>query len=127
MACPVSDRPQEEAGRVLRDLKTLARFIVIYCHGNHEGAERCPVVLPGFDVQEIAGQPVELCRECRKLLQHALIKRSHCPMSPKPMCKHCPKHCYAPHYRDQIRDVMKYAGPKLVMRGRLDYLIHLFF
>jgi hypothetical protein len=46
-------------------------------------------------------------------------------MNPKPMCKHCPSHCYAPMYRAQIRRVMKYAGIKLLMRGRVDYLLHL--
>jgi len=41
------------------------------------------------------------------------------------MCKHCPEHCYAPRYRAQIREVMRYSGPRLVLRGRLDYLWHL--
>jgi hypothetical protein len=48
-------------------------------------------------------------------------------MDPKPACKHCPQHCYAPRYRDEIREVMRYSGRKLVMSGRVDYLVHLLF
>jgi hypothetical protein len=48
-------------------------------------------------------------------------------MDPKPMCKHCPSHCYRPSYRARIREVMKFSGRKMVLSGRLDFLLHLLF
>lgn len=110
-----------------RDLKTLALFIRIYCDDLHADRERERVVMRTHDVAALAGREVILCAECRKLLMHAFVKRSSCPLDPKPMCKHCPQHCYVPAYRQQIQQVMKYSGRKLVMHGRVDYLLHLLF
>ena len=110
-----------------RDLKTLALFISIYCRHRHEHAPKTAVALKQCDVAAIAGRPVELCDHCTKLLVHAFVKRMHCPMDPKPQCKHCPSHCYAPAYRAQIQEVMRFSGKKLLCGGRLDYLFHLLF
>jgi hypothetical protein len=101
--------PPDPATR--KDLKTLALFIRVKTH----------------DVTAIAGRELVLCESCRKLLAHAFVKRSHCPMHPKPACKHCPSHCYHPAYRAQIREVMRFSGRKMVLGGRLDYLFHLLF
>lgn len=111
--------------KLLADLKVLARFIEVYCHGNHTAEPPSPVRMRTHDVEAIAGHCVRLCPECTRLLMHAWVKRGRCPMDPKPVCKHCPNHCYAPEYRQQIRKVMAYSGRKLVLRGRLDYLLHL--
>lgn len=115
------------AENLRHDLKTLALFISIYCRYRHLGAEKQSVRLKTHDVIDIAGREIHLCQNCTKLLTHAYVKRSHCPMSPKPQCKHCPSHCYAPHYREQIRKVMRYSGKKMLLGGRLDYLFHLLF
>ena len=109
------------------DLKMLAAMVQIYCTHQHSRTEKTEVLLHTHDVAAIAGRPVVLCSECTRLLTHALVKRSVCPMNPKPMCKHCPNHCYHPKYRQQIREVMKFSGKKMVLGGRLDYLFHLLF
>ena len=110
-----------------KDLRTLALFVLVYCRHRHAEAPKTAMALKSHDVEAIAGRPLPLCEECRKLLAHAVVKRSHCPMSPKPSCKHCPVHCYHPSYRQQIRQVMKYSGMKMLLSGRLDYLFHLLF
>jgi hypothetical protein len=120
-------QPVWEDPRVHRDLKILARFVGIYCHGLHGQATREPLRLWSVDMGNLAGRPLVLCAECRRLLSHAIVKRAVCPFDPKPACKWCPRHCYAPQYRDQIRQVMHYAGKRLLFSGRLDYLVHLFF
>jgi hypothetical protein len=112
---------------VEKDLRTLALFINLYCRYQHAGAERKEVHLHTHDVASIARRTVVLCPECTKLLTHAFVKRTHCPMDPKPMCKHCPNHCYHPKYRQQIQEVMRYSGKKMLLSGRLDYLFHLLF
>jgi hypothetical protein len=110
-----------------QDLKTLALFISVYCRYKHPEAEKHDAVLKTHNVTEIAGKSIVLCPECHKLLAHAFTKRSHCPMSPKPACKHCPNHCYHPTYRAQIREVMRFSGRKMLLAGRIDYLFHLLF
>ena len=110
-----------------RDLKTLAVFIQMYCRCQHPSADKALASMKTHDVAEIAGKDLFLCNECYKLLVHAFVKRSHCPMDPKPMCKHCPNHCYAPVYREKIKEVMKFSGKRSVLTGRIDYLLHLLF
>lgn len=120
-------RARLRARQLRRDLRVLARFILIYCQHRHSRAERIAVELKSHDVGALLGEPVRLCPECSRLLAHAFTKRTHCPLDPKPACKHCPKHCYHPRYRAAIREVMKYSGRKLVLSGRIDYLLHLLF
>jgi len=122
---PSHDRPWDH--KLNRDLKTLVRFVEVYCHGKHGEAEKTPCSVQLADGQEVIAKPPTLCDECQKLLTHAIVKRSVCPMRPKPQCKHCPRHCYARKYRVQIREVMKYSGMRIMMSGRLDYLLHLLF
>ncbi len=110
-----------------RDLRTLVRFIEVYCKRRHADVPKEPATLKTHDVEAIRGQRVALCHACRKLLAHAFVKRTRCPLDPKPACKHCPEHCYHPDYRARIRQVMKYSGIRLVLTGRLDYLYHLLF
>lgn len=116
-----SDRDQ----RVTSDLRVLARFIDIYCRGRHGDVLRSPVALPAYDIPQALGRSLDLCPECARLCTHAFVKRLNCQCDPKPQCKHCSVQCYHPEYQQQIREVMKYSGRKLVMRGRLDYLLHL--
>jgi len=116
--------PQRE---LQKDLRTLALFVLVYCRHHHGEAPKEPLTLKTHDVEAIAGRSLPLCDGCRKLLAHAMVKRTRCPMSPKPACKHCPVHCYHPSYRQQIREVMKFSGKKMLLSGRLDYLFHLLF
>lgn len=130
---PILDRASGKATsrswdrKLPQDLKTLARFIGVYCQCKHSTAERRPAEVPGFNVNAIARQPISLCDDCSKLLKHAFVKRSHCPMNPKPACKDCVRHCYHPTYRQQIREVMRFSGMRLLLTGRLDYIFHLLF
>lgn len=111
-------------GALERDLRVLARFVRIYCRAQHGEVAREPLRMSTHDVRAIVGEELELCAECRKLLAHAFVKRSRCPMDPKPMCKKCPNHCYAPEYRRRIQEVMRYSGRQMLLKGRLDYLLH---
>jgi hypothetical protein len=122
------ETPAREAdGELAGDLRTVARFIDVYCRYRHKRAAKEPVRLKTHDVKAIHGRPLILCGPCRKLLAHAFVKRTYCPLEPKPACKKCPSHCYAPKYRQQIREVMKYSGRRLILSGHLDYLYHLLF
>ena len=111
--------------KLRRDLQTLVRFVTFYCDRKHRDVDKANLQLRGLDVAGLSRRPVALCPQCSKLLAHALVKRGRCPLAPKPACKKCPQHCYAPPYRAAIREVMKFTGPRLILAGRLHYLAHL--
>jgi hypothetical protein len=104
------------------DIRLIGKFIEVYCAGKHGGVERDPLSLPD-DLGEH-----RICRECIAFLEYAATKRLNCPLeAEKPSCKHCRIHCYDVPRREKMREVMSYAGRKLMMRGRLDYVWHYFF
>jgi hypothetical protein len=116
------------ADRKLRhDLKILLTFTSIYCEDRHAGESKTRLYLKTHDVDALAGQSIDLCKRCTRLVTHALVKRTNCSMDPKPACKHCPVHCYQPAYRAEMKEVMRYSGRKLLFSGRLDYLFRLLF
>jgi Nitrous oxide-stimulated promoter len=115
------------ANDLQRDLKVLTLFIGLYCRHRHGQAAKQPASMKLCDISAVAGRDVLVCADCAKLLKHAIVKRTYCPIHPKPQCKHCPSHCYAPEYRAKIQEVMRFSGRKMVMSGRLDYLLHLLF
>jgi hypothetical protein len=113
--------------KLARDLVVLGRFIRIYCDGNHADQPREAVQLKFCDVERLLGESPALCEDCNRLLAHAFVKRSRCPLDPKPACKHCPQHCYHPDYRRKIQEVMRFAGWRMISRGRVDLLWHFLF
>ena len=110
----------------LKDLRVLVRFTAVYCQHHHD-AQKCGVEV-GTETSAplLAGQHM-VCADCRELLAYAVARRMHCPLDPKPVCKHCPVHCYKPDYREQVKQVMRFSGKHLLLRGRLDLLWHYFF
>ncbi len=108
--------------RQKKDIRLLAKFVEVYCTGNHRTAEHAPLVLP-----EGLGKR-SLCPECTSFLEYGISKRLKCPLeAEKPTCKNCRIHCYDKQRREKVREIMAYAGRKLMMHGRLDYLWHYFF
>ena len=111
-----------------RDIKVLANFISIYCRENHRTAMK--EAFPARDErlrQILGGNDILLCQDCSKLLNHGIAKLMLCPLDPKPMCNKCETHCYAPGYKERIREVMRFSGSYLVKHGRLDLMVHYFF
>jgi hypothetical protein len=59
----------------------------------------------------------DLCDACAGLDAYASKRLDLCPYGPeKPTCVTCPVHCYQPRTRDAIREVMRYAGPRMLKR-----------
>jgi hypothetical protein len=126
-AQPVASESAAAARKLRRDLKVLISFVTLYCRSLHCDAEKTPFELARYPIPATKSKPPQLCADCRRLLAHAIVKRTHCQLDPKPACKKCPVHCYSPDYRDKMREVMRYSGRKLVLSGRLDYLWRLLF
>jgi hypothetical protein len=106
----------------IKDIRLIGKFVEVYCAGKHGDTARKRVVLPGG-----AGER-KFCPECSSFMEYAIAKRMKCPLeAEKPSCKHCRIHCYATEQRAKVRKIMGYAGRKLMLRGRLDYIWHYFF
>jgi len=106
-----------------KDIRVLAEFIDIYCRENHKEAVREPFRINDEDMQ-LRLKDLRLCPDCARLLEHGSAKLSLCPYDPRPSCRKCKTHCYAPGYREKVRSVMRFSGIYLIKRGRLDLLLH---
>ena len=113
-------------GKELKDLRLLALFIACWCKAHHDDAAR-ELVESAASIAPLGLRPCRLCPECRDLLDYAIARRRACPLDPKPACKDCPIHCYKPVHRATIRNIMRFSGRHLILRGRLDLLWHYFF
>ncbi|MBI2852806.1 MAG: nitrous oxide-stimulated promoter family protein [Chloroflexi bacterium] len=111
-----------------RDLRVLSDFIAIFCGEKHRAEPRSIFPIKDDRVRETLGEdPSLLCQECQRLLNHGMSKLLQCTYDPKPMCKKCQTHCYAPGYREKIRKVMKFSGLYLIRHGRIGFILHYFF
>ncbi|MCX8116781.1 MAG: nitrous oxide-stimulated promoter family protein [Desulfobacterota bacterium] len=109
--------------REKEDIRTLMRFVEIYCRENHDG-ERAPFSFRLYDLKTIHEKEIFLCPDCQRLLTYGLTMRLRCPYDPKPMCKKCQTQCYKGDYKEKIRKIMKFSGMYLIKHGRVDLLFH---
>ncbi len=111
-----------------RDLRVLRDFVVIFCRENHTAQFQSVFPMNDERLAEALGdKQFLLCSDCQRLLSHGMAKLLLCTQDPKPMCKKCQIHCYAPGYREKIQEVMRFSGLYLVKHGRLDLMAHYFF
>jgi hypothetical protein len=67
----------------------------------------------------------ELCEECKALTEYALFRLEKCPFKVnKGFCSFCKVHCYKPEYREEIKKVMKYSGPRMIFSHPIFALSH---
>lgn len=83
-------------------------MVRMYCRGNgHEG--RAP-----------------LCAACAALLEYAERRLRRCVFGDaKPNCANCLVHCYSADMRAQIRIVMRWSGPRMLLRHPIMGISHL--
>ena len=94
--------------RLKREHQTLSKMIALYCRAHHYPPK---------------GQ---LCADCHALADYAHERIDRCPFGwQKPTCAECPVHCYKPDRREDIRQVMRYAGPRMLLRHPLLAVLHL--
>jgi hypothetical protein len=114
--------------RLAREEKTIATMIGMYCRDHHGAAGRPGDAEPGPSGDGPGRQGVSggLCEECSALLEYARARLDHCPYGlDKPTCAKCTTHCYKPAMREQVRAVMRYAGPRMVKEHPLLAAAHL--
>ena len=75
--------------------KMVQQMIAIYCRKKHHTRDLCP--------------------ECQKLADYACQRIDRCPfMETKTFCSACKVHCYQKENREKIREVMRFAGPRML-------------
>ncbi len=56
-----------------------------------------------------------LCDDCHALQVYAMNQTENCRFGDdKPVCSACPVHCYKRSMRQRIREVMRFAGPRMI-------------
>ena len=66
------------------------------------------------------------CEECAELVSYADRRLDLCPYgAEKPSCTNCPIHCYKPDPRERMREVMRFAGPRMLARHPWLAVLHL--
>ena len=79
-----------------REKETVSLMISLYCRKHHGGKDLCP--------------------ECAALDAYARRRSDKCPfMETKTFCSNCKVHCYKPEKREQICQVMRFSGPRMIL------------
>ncbi|MFO1312344.1 MAG: nitrous oxide-stimulated promoter family protein [Burkholderiales bacterium] len=101
----VHDR--ERHPRLARELATLRAMVTLHCHARH-------------------GVRDGLCAECDALMTYATRRLDRCVFGDdKPTCANCKVHCYNAAMRETVREVMRFAGPRMLLRHPLLAVAHL--
>ena len=75
--------------------ETISVMITLYCRDHHHGPP--------------------LCELCRELLEYAVERVRQCPLQEqRTTCGKCHIHCYKPSMQKKIKEVMRYAGPRML-------------
>lgn len=92
--------------RMAREDKTIGVMIGMYCKHLHGSGN--------------------LCEDCAKIQDYALKRLELCPYQEgKTTCAQCPIHCYKPDMRQKIRDIMRYSGPRMILKHPFLAIMHL--
>jgi hypothetical protein len=95
--------------RLKREFLTMQRMVEIWCAGHHG--------------RRAGDGP---CADCSEFLGYAARRLEKCPYGEaKPTCAKCPIHCYKRAQREQARQIMRYAGPRMTLRHPWLSLMHL--
>jgi len=92
--------------RVKNEKKTVELMIRIYCR-HAEGNK-------------------ELCRNCSEVRDYALTRLDRCRYGDdKPACQQCSTPCYKPAMREEIRKIMRFSGPRMILYAPLTAIKHI--
>lgn len=93
--------------RIAREKVTIEKMLRIYCQDKH-------------------GDPKGLCSSCQELYEYALQRLDWCKFqADKPTCGKCPIHCYRKDMRQQVQEVMRYSGPRIIFKHPIEAIYHI--
>lgn len=90
-------KPVDVEKKRAQEMKMMGQMVRIYCRGKHH-------------------QKKGLCPQCQELLDYAHLRTQKCPfMATKTFCSACKVHCYSPQMKENVREVMRYSGPRMLL------------
>jgi hypothetical protein len=111
-----SDLKKQEKGlkKWEKEKRLIPVMIKKYCRGTHKLKRKAHSIPHGG-----------VCEECKALTEYALFRLEKCPFKVnKQFCSFCKIHCYKPEYREEIKKVMKYSGPRMLFSHPIFALSH---
>ena len=84
------------SNRIDQEKETLREMVTLYCRHRLKATS---MPEPYEQLVDYAYKRLERCRWGTK----------------KPNCHQCRVHCYAPDKRQQVREIMKWAGPRMII------------
>lgn len=68
------------------------------------------------------------CADCDLLLRYSKSRTDRCPYINETLfCSNCPTPCYRPDMKERMRDLMKYAGPRLFFKRPFTVIWHMIY
>jgi hypothetical protein len=101
----IKQRAASARKKAEQELLDLAACFDIYCSEKHEGLKALYI----DDWGVVIDPQHKLCPECQELLHYTMNRYLRCPHSPKPDCKTCDNHCFAPAYRLRFQEVIRFV------------------
>jgi len=93
--------------RIRREKRIVEKMIHLYCAENHH--------------------TTSLCDSCFELQEYAFKRLLNCPFEEdKPVCSKCRIHCYRTKEKEKIKIVMRYAGPKMILKSPIDTILYFY-
>ncbi|MFV0471907.1 MAG: nitrous oxide-stimulated promoter family protein [Paludibacteraceae bacterium] len=91
------------------EIATIEKMIHIYCRKKHSTAKG------------------RLCETCNSMLAYATTRLTKCPFGDeKGACADCKIHCYNKQKREEMREIMRFSGPRMLIYYPKDFLLHIF-
>lgn len=91
-----------------KEHETILAMIKMYCQAHHNHRKG------------------ELCAECRELSEYSYARLQHCPFQhEKPTCGNCTVHCYKADMREKARQVMRWSGPRMILKHPVKAFRHM--
>ncbi|MGA2297088.1 MAG: nitrous oxide-stimulated promoter family protein [FCB group bacterium] len=92
--------------RIQREKLTIKNMIILYCRYNHKTET--------------------LCNECKEIMDYAMNRLERCPFhDDKPTCLQCTVHCYREKEKQEVKEIMRFSGPKMLFSHPVMAVFHL--
>jgi len=92
--------------RIEREKITIGKMVELYCIKNHDSGN-------------------DICEKCYELKEYAFRRLLNCPFKEdKPICSDCTVHCYKKDMQCRMKEVMRFAGPRMVYKHPYLAIMH---
>jgi hypothetical protein len=93
-------------GRLERENETVRAMVEIYCKSNHNNE-------------------MNNCPKCKQVYEYASYRILRCPhKEEKPSCAKCEIHCFNKQMKEEIKKVMRFSGPRMLIYHPILSIFH---